>query len=115
MDLAVRTKSVTIASGASLSGALSIGERTLVALAMPATWTAASITLQVSLDGTTFQNVYDANGDEVTITTAASRTILLDPAFYTALNFVKFRSGTSAAAVNQGGDRVLTVAHRSFS
>jgi hypothetical protein len=114
---------VTIASGASLSGAAHIGfalsgggsRGTLVGIQMPSAWTAASLTFQASNDGTTFTNLYDAAGNEVSVTTDASRWIALDPADFAGITHLKVRSGTSGTAVNQGADRVLTLIVRAVA
>lgn len=92
----------TIANGASLSASIDLESQSLVGIHMPATWTAANLTFQVSEDGTTFDNLYDVNGVEKTINAAASRYIYVSPAEWVGVRFIKVRSGTSAAAVNQG-------------
>lgn len=105
--------SVSIANGASLSDAGNLGPFRLVGIVMPATWTAANLTFQVSDDaGTTYNNLYDDLGTEVTVTAAASRYIALDPAVFAGINYLKVRSGTSGSAVNQGGDRTITLVTR---
>ena len=105
------TREVTIANGASLSGAIQIDEAFLVGIKMPGTWTAANLTLQGAGEDapTTFNNVYDKDGTEVTITAAASRHITLEPAKFAGIHTLKVRSGTSGTAVNQGGDRIITL------
>lgn len=108
--------SVTIANGASLSGAIDTEQTTLGGIAIPAVWTAANITFAVSADGgLTYLPLYDANGAEVTaVVTAASTYIALDPALFAGVRFVKLRSGTNAVPVNQGTARILTLAGRRF-
>lgn len=103
----------TIANGTSLSDAIDLKEGELLAISMPSSWTAANLTLQSSKDGgSTWQNVYDKSGTEVTITAAADRYIVLDSSLADLLRGVrnlKIRSGTSGAAVNQGAERVIRV------
>ncbi|MFA6280382.1 MAG: hypothetical protein WC612_06285 [Bdellovibrionales bacterium] len=95
-------ETATIAAGAALSGAVNLGGLRLFGLVMPAAWTAAGITFQVSYDGgTSWSNLYDANGNEVSVTVAASRAIALDPVTFAAISMIKVRSGTAAAPVNQ--------------
>jgi len=53
------TKTATIAQGASLSDAVDTGGLTILSILMPATWDAAVLTFQGSLDGVTYGNVYD--------------------------------------------------------
>lgn len=104
-------REVTIANGASLSSALQIDEAFLVGIIMPGTWTAANLTLQGAgeNDESTFNNVYDKDGTEVTITAAASRYITLEPAKFAGIKQLKVRSGTSGTPVNQGGSRTIVI------
>lgn len=82
-----------------------------MSLSMPASWTAANLTLQSSKDGgETWQNVYDKSGTEVTITVAADRYVVLDSTLTDLLRGarnLKIRSGTSGAPVNQGAERTI--------
>lgn len=100
---------VTIANGASLSDAIRPNGAAMVGIEMPATWTTANLTFQVSVDGTTYNNLYDSTGTEVTVTAAASRYIQLNPASFEGFLYVKVRSGTSGTPVNQGGARTIKV------
>jgi len=102
----------TIANGQSLSGAIAIGNDVLVGLVMPAVWTAADLTLDSSADGATYNNVYDRYGTEYTLLVDASRFIPLNPVDFAAMPYLKIRSGTAGAPVNQGGDRIITLVTR---
>ncbi len=105
----VLTRTVTILNGASLSAAVDIDGSTVVGIVMPAAWTAANLTMQMSADDSTHNNAYDEFGAEKTITAAASRYILLNPSDFLGADSIKLRSGTSATPVNQGADRSITV------
>lgn len=113
----IARSTVSIANGESLSGALSLtpGTRQLVALQMPAAWTAASLTFAVSADGTTYVPLY-WDGAEYTILAAGGATtstgVSLEPAAFAGWAYVKVRSGTSGSAVNQGAARSITVLTR---
>lgn len=109
-----------IANGAALqTGEVDLRNHDLLAIEMPATWTAASITLQgaVRNDGAagtslteTFQDVFDSAGAEVTITAVQGHYVVLTQAHRDALQGlgrVKFRSGTTGTPVNQGAARIL--------
>jgi hypothetical protein len=114
MSLVRRGGIATIANAASLSNALDLTGGRLVAISLPAAWTAANLTLQASADGgVTFQDVYDKAGTEVTITVGgANRYIVLDSNTIDALDgirFIKLRSGTTAVPVAQGAQRDLIV------
>lgn len=100
---------LTIANGTSLSGALdlSISGGPPVGIQMPAAWTAANLTFQVSHDGTTYQNFQDAAGTEIVAVAAASVFIALDPTIWFGVRFLKARSGTAGIPVNQGAERLL--------
>jgi hypothetical protein len=103
---------VTIAQTASLSGAADLGGASLVAVAMPAAWTAANLTFQASEDGSTYNNMYDDLGNEYTVTAAASRYIVLDPSKFAGVRWIKARSGTATTAVNQTGERSINLIAR---
>ena len=98
-----------IASGTSLSELVTLKSHALNAIIMPAVWTAASITIQASIDGTNFFNVYTAAGAEYTITTAASRYITIPASDLTSVKYLYFRSGTSGTPVSQAQDSKLTI------
>lgn len=90
--------------------------QTLVAIIMPGTWTAASLTFQASNDGTNFYNMINTSGDEVTVTSpAADEWVAIAPTDFAGVEYLKVRSGTSGSAVAQGGDRVLTFVFREAS
>lgn len=107
-----KTKTVTISSGTSLSGEVDLGPYELVAIHMPAGWDAADLTFQAAdSPGGTFHDLYDDDGNEVTVTAAASRAIAVksDEKALAPLHAIKIRSGTSGVPVNQTADRTLTL------
>lgn len=80
----------------------------VVALQMPSAWTAANITLEGSVDNSTFQAVYNRAGVQYTITAAASRYITIDPS--DSLSFPRYiKIATSAG---QAADRTITLVLR---
>lgn len=98
------TTGATITAGASLSGAADLIGFILAGIQMPTAWTAAAMTFQASLDGATFQNVYNTDGTEFTIASAnlsASRYYALDPRDFSGVRFLKIRSGSGASPVVQ--------------
>jgi hypothetical protein len=101
------TFSAAIANGASLSDAIDLGGRRLGAIVMPAAWTAAALTFQVSVDGTNYYNLYDQDGVEFSLSADTSRTIVIDPSYFALFRYIKIRSGTAGVPVNQGADRIL--------
>jgi hypothetical protein len=94
--------SVTIADGASLSEALALGERSVGAIEVGASWSTAVLSLAVSRDGSTFVPLYDRDG-EVTFPAASSLGFVVDPTLLLGWTHVKARSGTAASPVAQSG------------
>lgn len=104
---------VAITSGQSLSSALDLSTSDqrcgrLMALVMPAAWTAATLTFQVSADGTDYFNLYDASGNQYEVDAAASQAIILPPGDFAGFRYLKIRSGTSGTPVVQAADRTIT-------
>lgn len=105
----------TIASGASVSGTVNIGQRMLIGLVMPAAWTTANLTFQHALSSSgTFLDAYNQFGAEVLIPASASRYITLRPQDFAGWQSLRIRSGTSATPVNQGAARVIGLIFRAF-
>lgn len=116
-----RSKSVgtvTITNGNSLSGAINLGSKVLSAIIVSASWTAAGLTFQASDDGgTTWSDMYDDGGTEITIASAnvvAGRRISVDPSAFAGIDAIKIRSGTTGSPVTQLADRILTVVSRKY-
>lgn len=129
---AVMRQTCTIANGASKSSKIdisSIGPRGLAVL-LPCTsssWTSADVTFEVSATGSDSDGdwfpVEDAAGNPIRITgivttpprTGVTNLLYVAPAgawaigAYPWLRLVSIGTGTSQAAVNQGGDRTLQV------
>lgn len=110
--LARAPSSATIANGENLSGAVDLGDKTMTGIIMPAAWTAAVLTFAVSADGVTYNPLYDEYGTEVAETVAAGRAIRLDPAQWAGWRYLKIRSGTAAAPVAQGAERIVQIVSR---
>jgi len=102
----------TIASGASLSGEVYLGGYALAAMIVPSTWDTATVaTFNLSLDGTTYYNMYyDSSGTltEYSVPAAASRYIVLDPAKFFGVQYLKVRAGTAGSPSAQTGDTVVS-------
>jgi hypothetical protein len=102
------TQTALIANGASLSSVVELGAGKLVAIQMPAAWTAAALTFSASIDGTNYFDVYDGS-TERNYSVDASRMLILQMADWIGIKFLKIRSGTSGTPVSQGADRTLTL------
>jgi len=102
------TEIITIAAGASISSAVDKSHHSHLAIFLPAGWTTAAITFLgcTTIDGTFTQIVSATDISEVAIpAVAASKVIVLDTELLEALiaiPFLKIRSGTLLAPVNQG-------------
>ena len=118
-------KDTTIAEAASLSsqttgthgtpgGGIDAAGLMLVGVELPAACTAADITLQASSDGTTFKNVFNADGTEFKITAppAGSMIPLAGILDTMGMRFIKVRSGTSGAPVAQAAARTVSLLFR---
>lgn len=110
------TVPVTILTGQSLSGTADIGTHRLIGIEMPAAWDAASLTFSVSEDGVTFRDLYSTTVEVAVASAGASRYLALETTGAGVAStgmaesfprFVKVRSGTSGAAVNQTADRIV--------
>ena len=109
----ILTTTVTIAINESLSGAADLDQYTLAAVVLPAAWTTAGLTFQVTYDGTNYFNLSDKDG-EITISSSvavASKAIALEPYKFLRVAGVKVRSGTSGTAVNQAAARIITLVY----
>lgn len=107
-----KTKTATIASGQSLSAEVDVEDYAIYAIEMPTAWTAANLTFQAaSASGGTFRDLYGDAGSEVAVVVAADQMIGLDASGpeLVGARFLKIRSGTSAAPVNQTAERTLTL------
>lgn len=112
------TTTVTIANGASLSSAAAVGGKGAIvtAIIMPAAWTAAGLSFQASHDGTTWYEVIKTDGNAVEVTApAADEWIVLPTTLIGPVPYLKVRSGTSAAPVNQLAERTLTLVSRNVA
>ena len=100
-------KSVVISVGESISTVLAKAHHSYLSIYLPADWTTAAITFLgcATIDGTYKQIVSSTDVSEVNIpAVAASKVVVLDTEFLEALiaiPFLKIRSGTQAAPVNQ--------------
>jgi len=106
----VEYETVTIANTESLSGAIDLEQKTLLAIIMPAAWTASNLSFQSSENGTTWNDLYSETGAETIVTADAERYITLTPADWVGVQHLKLRSGTSGDPVTQEGDRDIKLA-----
>lgn len=99
----------TISAGTSLSAPINLKGYTLSILLLPAAWTTANITLQVSYDGITYYNLYNQDGTEYTIIAAINRAVVVQPSDLAAVEYIKLRSGTAGTPIIQVADALITM------
>ena len=109
-------QTATIAASASLSGAVPLGEKTLVGIIVPNGWTAANLTFQASEDDQNFFELQNNSGTAMTVTVPLTTGcyIALDPTQWRGVSNIKVRSGTSGALVAQGSQMALTLVCRTI-
>jgi hypothetical protein len=99
----------TIAVGATgLSDTIDLNGFTPFYLKLPDTWIPAVLSTSISFDGTVFSDVFDA-GAEITLTGVTGKFIPIDYTKFVGVRYLKLRSGTSAAPVNQTATRLVTI------
>jgi hypothetical protein len=101
-----------IQAGEALSDGLDCSEGPIVRLTMPADWTPANITFQISSDGEMYNDLVDRNGNEITMTVVAGSAVVLSQfaEYLKAVAFIKIRSGTAEYPVAQNMQRAFAVA-----
>jgi len=100
-----------IRAGESLSEAVDLSGGSLVRITMPGHWGGGNLTFAVSTDGTLFNDLFDARGDEITmVVTIGAAVPVIDAGGWTQmLGFLKFRSGSRENPVVQEIDREFAV------
>jgi hypothetical protein len=100
-----------IAAGETLSPAIDLGDQRLCAIALPAGWTTAALSFQVSATGDAFVDLFDVAG-EVTVPAAVAaggRAIVVSPALFHGLRYLRLRSGVAGAGVVQAAARTIVL------
>lgn len=103
-----------------MTAAIDLTSRVLVAIHMPAAWTAATLSFVASpVSGKSgervrgivadFDPVFDASGTELEVTVAANHVIAIPPDATRGMRFIKLCSGPSTARVAQLADRELVI------
>ena len=94
----------TIPHNESLSDGADCSAGTIVRITVPKEFTPANLTFQASSDGNMYNDLYDADGEEVTLVVKPDTTVIVSALWARSLAFVKFRSGTRANPVEQTRD-----------
>jgi len=116
MSALAKTIDITIPNGAAVPVAgAPLGNGILIGILIPASWTAANLTFKASIDDSSFFDVYDAAGTELTVTVGgSSRYIALDQALFVGFSSIIVRSGTTGSPVNQSGAKILKLVTKEF-
>lgn len=103
MEWADRTETITAtwSPTTTVSGPVYLNGLAVVGFVMASTWDAADLTFQMSVDGTTYNNVYDDDDNEYTVQASASRYVLVEPVEMRGVRWLQVRSGTSGTPVTQ--------------
>lgn len=96
-----------IRSGQSQSDDLDLGAYRLVGLSIPATFEPTTVSFLSSFDGATWNPVFDASGAEVTATVGVNRRVVLNPANFYGIRWVRIRGGTAASPTTVAADRTV--------
>jgi hypothetical protein len=100
----------TIRAGESLSDGVDCSAGTIVRITVPQEYTSANLTFQVSSDGGFYNDLYTADGEEITITAKPDTGIVVHEVWTRSINFIKLRSGTREHPVKQKGDCKFAIA-----
>jgi hypothetical protein len=97
------TKTVTIADGATLSGALDCGGMSIVGVSLPSGFDGASLKIHAAMElGGTYQVVQDGSGTDITLVVSASKNIGFTQ-FMPSLfpwRFIKLQAGAQTGSVD---------------
>lgn len=94
-----------IAAGASLSNGVDCSGGDVVRLTLPAAWTPANLSFQVSTDGVLYNDLFDIEGNEIVLQVITGAAMPISKEWSRFWNFIKFRSGTRGYPVAQEAQR----------
>lgn len=100
----------TIPANGSLSTAVQIPDAIeLRRIVMPAAWSSAGLSFQVSLDNVTYNDLFDAKGLELNYPVQPGTAVVVDVKNRMTGTWVRLRSGTRDHPVNQSAIRAFTL------
>jgi len=99
----LETLTTTIASGQTTSGAVKVDGLMIAGVDLGPTLTGTTLSVQNSVDGSTYRAAYDSTGAAVSWTVAGGRYLKFDPPLL-GYQSIKFVSGSA-----EGADRTLTL------
>ena len=101
-------KTATIPAGQALSNAVDCSTGMPVFVYLPATWMPATLSFQVSPDGTNFSDLFTAESREIMLNVAAGTAVRLDQA-WEPVTYLKVRSGSRHNVVPQDSNQLITI------
>ena len=105
----IKSLTATIARSSSLSTIVDVGGNYVVGIIMPDIWTEARVSVQVSPDGVIFHDLFDFNFGELIFSATNGVAIAVDHRRLLMARYIKLRSGTRGAPINQGATCAFTV------
>lgn len=105
---------VTIPANGSVSNSISAVDTALVGFITPAAWDAAALSIEVSMDEVSWFSPKDSQGLSVGYLASplTATAYSVDAAALLPWRYLRFRSGTSAAPVNQTAARAIAAVKR---
>jgi hypothetical protein len=100
----------TIARGESLSDGIDCSSGEIVRITVPQEFTQANLTFQVSTDGNFYNDLFDDDGDEITVVAEPDAAVYITRHWVRAVAFLKLRSGSRDAPVEQREDCKFAIA-----
>jgi hypothetical protein len=100
----------TIPAGESLSDGIDCSAGQIVRITVPQEYTEGNLTFQVSSNGDLYNDLYDDDGDEITITANPDSTIVIAKPWVRSVGWLKLRSGSRDHAVKQREDCKFAIA-----
>jgi hypothetical protein len=100
-----------IEAGSSLSSGVDCTAGRLVRITTPLDWDSANLTFQISSDGTGYNDLFTASGEEVTVVVKGDNSaIIVDEKWTRAIGWLRIRSGSSKHPVAQKEGRLFALA-----
>jgi hypothetical protein len=98
-----------IAAGESLSEGVDCSGGNAVRITMPAGWSGGNLTFAISTDGNGYNDLFDAEGQEITLKVTTGAAVRIEKDWATFWNFIKFRAGTRSHPVVQEEQRDFAI------
>ena len=83
-----------IAAGESLSDGVDCSGGNAVRITMPTAWSGGNLTFAISTDGNGYNDLFDAEGNEITLKVTPGAAVRIEKEWGNFWNFIKFRSGS---------------------